>query len=92
VKKERKKRKIIEEKKAEREKNMHCNATRQKRFSQCREKRINIEINAFELKGNLKLEGKTFEQRVVKRNRLNRIKRNTIIELRIGVNFVADKM
>lgn len=92
MKKERKKRKIIEERKTEREKNVLCNATKQKQCSQCRQKQINIEINTLELKVNLKLEGKTFEQQVVKRKRLNRIKRNTIVELRIEINFITDKM
>jgi hypothetical protein len=54
VRKERKKRKIFGERKAERGKNVFCNATKQKRSSQCRKKQINIEINSFEKKRKLK--------------------------------------
>jgi hypothetical protein len=90
--KETKKRKVIEERKAEREKNVFCNGTKQKRYSQCRQKQINFEINTFEIKGNLKMEPKTFEQQVVRHKRLNRIKCSTIVELIIEVNFVTDKM
>jgi hypothetical protein len=76
VRKERKKRNGNEDQKVEREKNVFCNATKQTRCSQCRQKEINIEINTFEIKGNLKMEGNKFEQRW-----LNIIKRGTIAEL-----------
>jgi len=92
VRKERQERKIIEEGKAEREENVFCNASKQKRCSQCRQKQINIEINTFEIKGNLKMEVKTFEQSVVKHKWLNRIKCSTIVQLRIEVNFITDKL
>jgi hypothetical protein len=69
VRKERKKRKIIGKRKAKREKNVFCNATKQKRCSQCRHNQINIEVNTFEIKGKLKMAGKIFEQRVVKHER-----------------------
>jgi hypothetical protein len=65
VRKERKKEKIIGKRKAKREKNVFCNATKQKRCLQCRQKQINIEVNAFEIKGKLKMAGKTFEEQVV---------------------------
>ena len=92
MRKERQERKIIEEINPEREINMFCNASKQKRCSQCRQKQINIETNTFEIKGNLKMEGKAFEQPVVKHKRLNRVKCSTIVEMRSEVNFITDKL
>jgi hypothetical protein len=92
VRKERKKRTRNEEQKGEREKNVFYNATKQRRCSQCRQKDINIEMNTFEIKGNLKMEGNTFEKRLVKHKRLNIIKRSTIVEPIIEENFIPDKM